>query len=477
MAKLVINPGTPQANVFELKPGTNYLGRGFANDFKIDDGSVSTSHAEIVLNGGSVMVKDLGSTNGTFINRAPVTEAVLQPGQWLRLGGVEMLLESETAVTAPGTESSPQVANASAAPASGGLRIAASISHQPVAAKAAAVSAPAAGGLRIAGAHTATAPAPVAGPDAAPPMAPPMIAPVIQTGTLAAQKKPVCKFHPKSASRWLCTKCSQQYCDLCVSIRKTNDGTAHLCRSCGVECSPISMEAHLNSLNPGNFFKLLPGAFAYPFKNDGLLILIVGTVIIGLLRLAAHIPMIFFFLGGSALGYMFAYMQNVIMTTIGGDERKPDLPDTEELRGQGLQLLGTILVCFGPAIGLAVWAANDGGPIVALSIIPAVVFGCLYFPMAFLGVAVFSSVAAVNPILVVPSILKVPLQYLLTCVLLGMVLAARWAGDGILSVIIPIPIVPDIISSFVGLYFLTVQSRILGLLYYCNHSRLAWVRL
>lgn len=97
--------------------------------------------------------------------------------------------------------------------------------------------------------------------------------------------------------------------------------------------------------------------------------------------------------------------------------------------------------------------------------------------MAFLGVAVFSSLAAVNPILIVPSVLKVPLQYFLTCVLLGFVLAVRWAGDGILTLLIPIPIVPDVISGFVGLYFLTVQCRILGLLYYCNHNRLAWVRL
>src|SRR5260221_864999 len=101
MPKLVVNAGTPQAREFELKPGTNYLGRGFANDFKIEDPSVSGSHAQIVLNGGAVMGKDLGSTNGTFINRSPVTEAALQPGQLLRLGGVELLFQCEvTAITA-----------------------------------------------------------------------------------------------------------------------------------------------------------------------------------------------------------------------------------------------------------------------------------------------------------------------------------------------------------------------------------------
>src|SRR5579872_2842442 len=125
MPKLVINPGTPQARELELKPGTNLVGRGFANDFKIEDPSVSSSHAEIVVNGNTVLVKDLGSTNGTFVNRAPVTNVPLQPGQWLRLGGVEMLFEAETAV-APAVEGEvhPEMAAVMVAPRITGARIA-----------------------------------------------------------------------------------------------------------------------------------------------------------------------------------------------------------------------------------------------------------------------------------------------------------------------------------------------------------------
>src|SRR5260221_12006440 len=101
MPKLVVNPGTPQAREFELKPGTNYLGRGFANDFKIEDPSVSGSHAEIVLNGGAVMVKDLGSTNGTSINPVPATEAALQPLHRVQLGGVELFFHDDEPAAAP----------------------------------------------------------------------------------------------------------------------------------------------------------------------------------------------------------------------------------------------------------------------------------------------------------------------------------------------------------------------------------------
>ena len=101
MAKLIIHHGTPQARAFELKPGLNSFGRGEANDCQITDGSVSTNHAEITVDGNSVRIKDLGSTNGTFINQSPVSESVLQPGQPLRLGAVNLLLQTDAPPLAP----------------------------------------------------------------------------------------------------------------------------------------------------------------------------------------------------------------------------------------------------------------------------------------------------------------------------------------------------------------------------------------
>ena len=49
----------------------------------------------MLLRGNDVVVKDLNSTNGTFINGEQVTESPLKPGQILRLGQVEMRLETE----------------------------------------------------------------------------------------------------------------------------------------------------------------------------------------------------------------------------------------------------------------------------------------------------------------------------------------------------------------------------------------------
>jgi S-DNA-T family DNA segregation ATPase FtsK/SpoIIIE len=94
MLKLLVKSGPLAPQTFELRYGTNRLGRGPANDFQIGDPSVSTSHCEILVEGSSILVRDLGSTNGTFIDRAPIREARLRPGQTLHIGSVELELDS-----------------------------------------------------------------------------------------------------------------------------------------------------------------------------------------------------------------------------------------------------------------------------------------------------------------------------------------------------------------------------------------------
>ncbi len=93
--RMVINPGKPDAWEIRLKPGTNSFGRGPGNDFRLDDPSVSIAHCQIVVSGDSVMLKDLGSTNGTYVNRTRVVIAPLQPGYQIHLGTVEMLFDAE----------------------------------------------------------------------------------------------------------------------------------------------------------------------------------------------------------------------------------------------------------------------------------------------------------------------------------------------------------------------------------------------
>ncbi len=81
----------------ELHAGLNTVGRNPTNEFRVGDASVSSFHAEVtVLEGGNdVIVRDLQSTNGTFINGQPIEEARIVPGQVLQLGCVELRLDRE----------------------------------------------------------------------------------------------------------------------------------------------------------------------------------------------------------------------------------------------------------------------------------------------------------------------------------------------------------------------------------------------
>jgi predicted component of type VI protein secretion system len=104
MAKLVVLSEGMTGQSYELKVDRTTVGRVEDNTFPIPQPSVSSHHCEIYLRGDDVVVKDLNSTNGTYINNNQVTgEAVIKPGQILRLGQVEIRLEAPgmPAVAAP----------------------------------------------------------------------------------------------------------------------------------------------------------------------------------------------------------------------------------------------------------------------------------------------------------------------------------------------------------------------------------------
>jgi hypothetical protein len=128
MARLVVNPGSPTQWEIQLKPGINSIGRAFSNDIKLTDVSVSSSHCQVVVEDGQVVLKDQGSTNGTFINHAQVQQAALQAGQTVHVGRVEMLFD----LAAPGSPL-PAPSAPVPIPAPAGIRVAAAASPAPVA--------------------------------------------------------------------------------------------------------------------------------------------------------------------------------------------------------------------------------------------------------------------------------------------------------------------------------------------------------
>lgn len=68
------------------------VGRGLDNDVVLEDASVSRHHAEIVREGARLSVRDLGSTNGTWVNAGRVSAAPLHVGDQVAFGAVQLEL-------------------------------------------------------------------------------------------------------------------------------------------------------------------------------------------------------------------------------------------------------------------------------------------------------------------------------------------------------------------------------------------------
>jgi len=314
-----------------------------------------------MVGGTSALVKDIGSTNGTFINQFPIQEAVLQSGQTLQLGNVEMGYE-----TVPARYS---------------------VSPHP--------------------------------PDIPIPRA-------LNAG------------RPVSA--------------------------------------PVPELAHMEAAQERTLFHELPGAFRYPFKKDGWLLLVGGTLFFAFLNFLMTFAMLFalpiaIFSGG----YLFSYMQAIITSSAQGEDELPPWPDfsdfIQDIVYPFVQTTGAILICFGP--GLFVPLFVEQNTILRATLL---IIGGLHFPMALTGVSIAQSLSGLNPAVILPSILRVPLQYAVACAVLGVVAGIHMASDVYLRKLIgSIPLVTNCIGGFLSFYFLAVEMRILGLLYFTNRDRLRWI--
>jgi pSer/pThr/pTyr-binding forkhead associated (FHA) protein len=91
LASPALTPGT----AIELSQAAG-VGRGAENVIRLDgDTTVSSRHATLDSRADGLWVEDAGSTNGTFVNGAPVTtRRLLQPGDVIRIGHTDLLVEA-----------------------------------------------------------------------------------------------------------------------------------------------------------------------------------------------------------------------------------------------------------------------------------------------------------------------------------------------------------------------------------------------
>lgn len=85
-ALLVVRRGPNAGSRFLLDRPTTSAGRHPDSDIFLDDVTVSRRHAEFRRDGEEFVVADVGSLNGTYVNREPVDTAVLANGDEVQIG-------------------------------------------------------------------------------------------------------------------------------------------------------------------------------------------------------------------------------------------------------------------------------------------------------------------------------------------------------------------------------------------------------
>jgi diguanylate cyclase (GGDEF)-like protein len=85
-ACLVVIYGLELGRKYNLDTTNVVIGRSSKSEIQIDQESVSRSHAKIINTGKSIILRDLGSTNGTYVNDQLIDEYVLRDGDLIKIG-------------------------------------------------------------------------------------------------------------------------------------------------------------------------------------------------------------------------------------------------------------------------------------------------------------------------------------------------------------------------------------------------------
>src|SRR6185295_13818363 len=90
-AKLVVLAGPRCGETFLVDALATTIGRDASSQLNIPDHLMSRRHCALELTGGCFTLRDLGSSNGTYVNSIPVRERVLAHGDRIRAGDTVLL--------------------------------------------------------------------------------------------------------------------------------------------------------------------------------------------------------------------------------------------------------------------------------------------------------------------------------------------------------------------------------------------------
>ena len=222
----------------------------------------------------------------------------------------------------------------------------------------------------------------------------------------------------------------------------------------------------------------LADAFLYPVRGRGKYMLVAWGVFVTVANIVAFMASFFGIIIIALLViYQFAYLIRIISSTAAGETDPPDWPELtdawDDILHPLLLVIATLIICIFPTlIYLVKVTSSRANPSEDPITFALMCLGVLYLPMGLIAVALWETRTALNPILIITSIIRVMPFYVV----------AAFAGVSVFAISIvisryvnlPIPIIGPVVSGAVSLYFLMVEMRICGLIYWCHEEKLAW---
>jgi hypothetical protein len=236
------------------------------------------------------------------------------------------------------------------------------------------------------------------------------------------------------------------------------------------------MSRFLQEVEMRGFYELVGDAFVYPLRGQGKSLLAVGALFfLAVGWVTAALGLVGWIISALLGGYLCAFMFRIVSRSALGDPEPPGWPDIsdpyDDIVRPLLLVVGAVVVAMLPAIVLAVGHRANGWQTVTAAWV-AFAVGLVYLPMAVLGVCLNETFLMAGPHVVIPAILKVPLEYLTVCAALGAIVLLQSVAR--VMVFGHLPFVGGLLAQFLSLYCLMLEMRILGVLYYTRQQRLGW---
>lgn len=222
-----------------------------------------------------------------------------------------------------------------------------------------------------------------------------------------------------------------------------------------------------------SFRECLAAAPKYPLAGAGPYVILGGTVFLALMHLVVKFPILGALYALVTIGYLSAYMVQIVRTSADGKSSPPDWPEFGHwghILVPLFYLASTLAVSFSPAILYLVASDRGGDQSIVFWALSAL--GVVYFPMAFLALAMTNLTRAIAPIFVVPSIFRVWRHYLVACVL--MALAYGFSYLARTFAVETLPIIGSLMSHAFSVYFMLLEMRIIGILFLTHEEELNW---